>query len=152
MRLDLPHRVSTALSNTQKLQRHLFCAERQLGVGDFLRVGNDPIQPLEKSASNLLICNERNFGPCGLQDFDARRDERRRGRRELNRALNGRPCHVLKSAGSRRNPHKYAGPVNEKGQARTVGLSELVEAARIEHASAARPPHSPLHAYPGLCI
>jgi hypothetical protein len=27
-----------------------------------------------------------------------------------------------------------------------------VEAARIEHASAARPPHSFLHAYSGLCI
>jgi hypothetical protein len=47
-------------------------AEGQPRVGDFLRVGNDAIQPLEKSASKLLICNERNFGACGLQSFDAR--------------------------------------------------------------------------------
>ena len=40
-------------------------------------MGNDAIQPLEKSASKPLICNERNFGACGLQDFDARRGERR---------------------------------------------------------------------------
>jgi len=46
------------------------------------RVGNDAIQPLEKSASNPLFCNERNFAACGLQIFDARRGERRRGRRE----------------------------------------------------------------------
>jgi hypothetical protein len=39
-------------------------------VGGFPRPGNDAIQPLEKSASKLLICNERNFGACGLRVFD----------------------------------------------------------------------------------
>jgi hypothetical protein len=39
-------------------------------VSCFLRVGNDAIQPLEKSASKLLIRNGRNFGACGLQIFD----------------------------------------------------------------------------------
>jgi len=83
--LDLPHRASTALSNTQWLQRRLVCAERQSRVGDFPWGGNDPIQPFEKSASKLLICNERNFGACGLQDFDAGEVGRIRPMRERNR-------------------------------------------------------------------
>ena len=54
----------------------------QSQVGYFRRVGNDAIQSLEKSASNRLICNDQNFGTCGLQDFDAGEGERRRGRRK----------------------------------------------------------------------
>ena len=34
----------------------------QSRVGHFLRLGNDAIQPFEKSASNPLICNDRIFG------------------------------------------------------------------------------------------
>ena len=68
----------------QKLRGDSLTAEGPPRVGDSLRVGNDAIQLLEKSASNSLICNERNFGACGLQKFDARRRERRRGRRERN--------------------------------------------------------------------
>ena len=71
--LNLPHRASLGISSTRKLNRCLVFAEGQPRVGDFLRLGNDAIQPLETSASKLLICNERNFGACGLQDFDARR-------------------------------------------------------------------------------
>jgi hypothetical protein len=90
--------------------------------GDCFRLGNDAIQPLEKSASKLLNRNERNFGACGLQNFDARGGERRRGRRERNWAWNGQPGEVAKSAGSRRNPRKHAGTHNKKGQPRAVGL------------------------------
>jgi hypothetical protein len=35
--------------------------------------------------------------------FDASRRERRKGKREWNGALNGRPCRAVKSAVSRRN-------------------------------------------------
>jgi hypothetical protein len=73
-----------------------------------------------------LICKERNFGACGLQDFDAGEVGRIRPRRERNRAWNGRPCRVVKSAGYRRNPREHAGPRNKKGQPRVVDLSEFV--------------------------
>jgi len=126
-----------------ELRYYLLMAEGRWRVGDFLRLGNDAIQPLEKSASKLLICYKPNFLACGLQDFDAGESGRRRARREWNGALNRPPGRVVKSAGSRRNPHKHAGSRNEKGQPRAVDLRKLVEAARIEHASAARPPHSP---------
>jgi hypothetical protein len=112
----------------------------QSWVGDFLRVGNDAIQPLEKSASKLLICNKLNFRACGLQIFDARPGERRRGRRERNGAWNGQPGEVAKSAGSRRNPRKHAGTRNKKGQPRAVDLCELVEGSGIEWES--QLPHS----------
>jgi hypothetical protein len=124
--LGLPHRASTAISSTRKLQRHWDRAEGQSRVGNFLRLGNDLIQPLEKSASNSLICKKLNFRACGLQNFDATRGERRRGRREWNGALTGRLTRVTKSAGPRRTPRKHAGPRNEKGQPRMVGLVELV--------------------------
>jgi hypothetical protein len=104
--------------------------------GDCFRLGNDAIQPLEKSASNLRICNERNFGACGLQDFDARRGERRRGRRERNDLSNWLSGVRAKSAGTRRNPRKHAGPRDKKGQPRVVGLAELVEGSGIECESA----------------
>jgi hypothetical protein len=39
-------------------------------VVGFPRPGNDAVQPLEKSASNSLICNEGNFCACGLRIFD----------------------------------------------------------------------------------
>ena len=65
----------------------LALGRRPVSVGDFLRVGNDAIQPLEKSASKLLICNERNLGACGLQDFDAGEAGRIRARRERNGAF-----------------------------------------------------------------
>ena len=106
-------------------------AERQPRVGDFLRLGNDAIQPLEKSASKLMICNERNFGACGLQDFDAGEAGRIRARRERNGPLNGLRDQVTKSAGSLRNPRKHAGLRNEKGQPSVVGLYELVEEGGI---------------------
>ena len=148
----IPHRASSGISSTQKLQPRLVCAESQTRVGDFLRLGNDPIQPLEKSASKLLIRNEPNFTARGLQNFDAGRGERRRGWRKRNGSLNGLLGRITKSAGTRRNPREPAGSLKEKGQPRVVGLFGLVEAARIEHESAARPPHSFLHAYSGLCI
>jgi len=136
---NLTHRPSTAVSSAHELQRRAFNGKGYPRVGDFLRVRNDPIQPLEKSASKLMICNERNFRACGLQNFDARRAERRRGRRERNRALNGLPDRVAKSAGTLRNPRKHAGPCNEKGQPRAVGLYELVEESGTELPSASTP-------------
>jgi hypothetical protein len=132
----LPYRPSTFVPSTHAPQRRGIHATGQSRVGDFLRLGNDPIQPLERSASKPLICNDQNFGACGLQIFDAGRGERRRGRRERNRALNGRPCRIVKSAGSRRNPRQHAGLRNEKGQPRMVGLVELVEEGGIEPESA----------------
>jgi len=74
------------------------------------------------------------------------------GGRERNEVLNDQSGVEVKSAAFRRNPRIHAGTRKKKGQPRVVGLCELVEAARIEHASAAGLPHSPLHAYPGLCI
>ena len=126
-RLYNPQRASTALSSAHELQRLGMNGKGQSQVGYFRRVGNDAIQPLEKSASNRLICNDQNFGTCGLQDFDAGEGERRRGGRERNRALNRRTCRVVKSAGIRRNPRKPAGLRNEKDQPRAVGLYELVK-------------------------
>ena len=147
--VDLLHLASTAVKSAHELQRHGINAKGRSRVGDFLRVGNDDIQPLEKSSSNPLICNERNFNAYGLQNFDATRGERRSGRRERNGALNGVLGQQAKSAGFRKNPRKHAGSRNKKGQPRAVDLYILVEAARIEHASAARPPYSFLHAYSG---
>jgi hypothetical protein len=43
----------------QKLQRRAINAEKQSRLGCFLRLGNDAIQPLEKSASKLSIYIER---------------------------------------------------------------------------------------------
>ena len=139
VRFDLPHRAQSAISGTQTLRYRSFCAQSQSRVGDFIRSGNDAIQPLEKSASNSLICNERNFGACGLQIFDARRGERRRGRRERNRALTGLSGQIAKSAGTRRNPRQHAGLRNKKGQPRAVDLQVLVEVCRNEQTSASTP-------------
>jgi hypothetical protein len=100
----------------------MVCTKGEQEVGGFLRLGNDAIQPLEKSASNSLICNERNFSACGLQEFDADDVGRRRARRERNGALKGLYTQVTKSVGSRRNPRKHAGSRNKKGQPRAVGL------------------------------
>ncbi|MEJ2240077.1 MAG: hypothetical protein P8X82_17435 [Gemmatimonadales bacterium] len=57
-RVNLPLRAQSATSSTQKLQRRSVYAGWESRVGKFLRVGNEPIQPLEKSASKLLIRNE----------------------------------------------------------------------------------------------
>lgn len=65
--------------------------DRKPLVGNFLRVGNDAIQPLEKSASEPLICNDRICGASGLRVLGAGRGERRRVRRERNEALNVLP-------------------------------------------------------------
>ena len=73
------------------------------------RPGNDAIQPFEKSASKLLNRNERNFGACGLQDFDAKQGERRRAGRERNGPLNRLRVQVSTSTGSRKLPRKHAG-------------------------------------------
>jgi hypothetical protein len=135
---DLPHRASTALSNTQRLQRRLVCAERQSRVGDFPRVGNDPIQPSEKSASKLLICNDCICGASGLQIIDAMGAERRRARSEWNRALRGLPGRVAKSAGTCRNPRNSAVLRNKKGQPRAVDLYILVAGHGIERKSACK--------------
>ena len=43
-------------------------------ISCFLWVVNAAIQPLEKSASKLLICNGRIFNASGLRVFDASRD------------------------------------------------------------------------------
>jgi hypothetical protein len=45
----------------------------------FLRSANDTIQPPEKSAGKRLICNERNFRPCGLRVLDAGRGREKTG-------------------------------------------------------------------------
>jgi hypothetical protein len=66
-----------------ELRFPLICAEGRPRAGDFPRLGNDAIQPLEKSASNPLICNERNFGACELQDFDACGGGEKRGPERL---------------------------------------------------------------------
>jgi hypothetical protein len=131
MRLDIQHRASTGVSSAHELQHRGIDAKGQPRVGDSLRVGNDAIQPLEKSASKLLFCRAPILGACGLQSFDARQGERRRGRRERNRALNERRCRVAKSAGVRRNPRKHAAARKEKGQPRVVGLYILVEKCEI---------------------
>ncbi len=55
------------LTSTIKSSEHAllsFCS-----VGGFLRVGNDAIQPLEKSASNPLICKDSIFDASGLRVF-----------------------------------------------------------------------------------
>jgi hypothetical protein len=77
--LNFLHGTSSAISSMQKLQRYLVWAEGQSRVGDFLRLGNDAIQPLEKSASKSLICRVRNFGACGLRVFDAGRGREKSG-------------------------------------------------------------------------
>ena len=135
-RLYNPQRASTALSSAHELQRLGMNGKGQSQVGYFRRVGNDAIQPLEKSASNRLICNDQNFGTCGLQDFDAGEGERRRGGRERNKVLNDQSGVEVKSASSRRNPRKHAGSRKEKVQPRVVDLYELVEEGGIEPESA----------------
>jgi hypothetical protein len=135
-RLYNPQRASTALSSAHELQRLGMNGKGQSQVGYFPRVGNDAIQPLEKSASNRLICNDQNFGTCGLQDFDAGEGERRRGGRERNKVLNDQSGVEVKSASSRRNPRKHAGSRKEKVQPRVVDLYELVEGTGIESESA----------------
>jgi hypothetical protein len=129
--LTSTHRVSSSVSSTQTLRPRVVCAEVQPRVGDFLRLGNDAIQPLEKSVTNPRICNNRFSRACGLQDFDAGEAGRRRAWREWNRALNEPPAQQANSAGTRRNPRKHAGPRNKKGQPRVVGLYELVEGSGI---------------------
>ena len=111
----------------------------EAGAYAFVRcavISIDAIQPLEKSASKPLICNDRFCGACGLQDFDAGRVQRRRARREWNGPKNGLPGQKAKSAGFRRNPREHAGPGNGKGQPRAVGLDDLVDGNGIEYESA----------------
>ena len=48
-------------------------------ISCFLWVVNAAIQPLEKSASKLLICNGRIFNASGLRVFDASRDREKKG-------------------------------------------------------------------------
>jgi hypothetical protein len=69
------------------LRYHLLMAERYRRVDDFLLAANDAIQPLEKSASNPLICNGRYRGACGLQVFDAGRDGEKKGPERVEWAL-----------------------------------------------------------------
>jgi len=78
----------------------------------FPRVGNNAIQPFEKSASNPLICNDRILGASGLQVFNAGRGVGMKGSK-VSQMLKIRIVTISYSAGrsilvSRKEPNRLS--------------------------------------------
>jgi hypothetical protein len=123
--------------------RHIEHAEAstplgRLGCGGFLRVGNDSIQPLEKSASRSLIRNDRFCDACGLQDFDAWRGGEKKAPERVEWGIEWAttPSHEVRRLPQK--PPQFRG-TKEKGQPRTVDPWTLVEEHGIEPQTASPP-------------
>lgn len=93
--------------------------------GGFLWLGNAVIQPLERSARNLLLLMGAADGLCGLR---VSYWERGMARREWNVARNGQFEWLPKSAGPP-TTRGNRGSDKKKPQPRTVGVLILVEGA-----------------------
>lgn len=99
-------------------------------ISCFLWVVNAAIQPLEKSASKLLICNGRIFNASALRVFDASRDREKKGPERAEWALDRASGPAGEVRKLPQKPPYFRRPRNEKGKPRVVDLIYLVEGER----------------------